>query len=353
MTETPTLATRLARAIAVAGPMSLGQFMAAANEAYYGSRDPLGAGGDFITAPEISQMFGEIIGLWGADAAQRHGWVNAAYVELGPGRGTLAVDALRAMARAHFTPSAVHFVETSPVLRAAQAAHFPDALWHKDVNTLPTNCPLIIIANEFFDALPIQQAIKGAEGWHRRLVTSMGAADAPLFVPLAGALIPDAVVPETLRDAPAGSIIESSPASLGIGQALAARLCAQGGALLVIDYGYEGPVVGETLQALKGHNFANPFENVGDQDLTAHVDFATLAQAIAAVGGEALTIAPLATQGAWLAAHGLGARAAALMQSARARDRDDQAIAIAEAHTRLTAPEQMGSLFKVLEVVVK
>ncbi|CAB5370581.1 unnamed protein product [Rhizophagus irregularis] len=329
------LADRLARAITLAGPISLAQFMAAANQQYYATRDPLGSGGDFTTAPEISQMFGELIGLWGADLWDRAGRPHAAWVELGPGRGTLSTDALRAAGKAGFAPP-VHLVETSPVLRAAQAERLPHATWHDAIDTLPTDRPLIVIANEFFDALPIRQLVKGAGGWFERLV----ACQDTLFLPIAGKQVPDGVIPEALRDAAAGSVIETSPASVAILRSLAQRIVAQGGALLVVDYGYDGPAVGDTLQAVRGHAYANPYEAPGEQDLTAHVDFGTLAAAAIVEGAQ---VAGPIGQGAFLGALGIAARAAALAKAA-----PDRAEGITADHQRLT--QAMGTLFQVLAV---
>ena len=325
----PLLPERLARAITMGGPIPVSQFMAAANAHYYATRDPLGAGGDFTTAPEISQMFGELIGLWCADLWDRAGRPDAAWVELGPGRGTLAADALRAMAKAGVSPP-VHFVETSPVLRAGQAKRVPDATWHDDVEELPTDRPLLIVANEFFDALPIRQLVRRGAAWHERLI----ACQDTLFLPIPGKQVPDAVIPAHLRDAPAGAIIETSPASVGIIRVLAARIVAQGGAMLAIDYGYEGPAVGDTLQAVRGHAFANPFEEPGERDLTAHVDFATLGMVGHASG--AIVSGPVG-QGAFLRALGIDARAATL-----ARGRPE----VLADRDRLV--DAMGDLFKVL-----
>ncbi len=324
------LPERLARAITLAGPMSLAQFMAAANAHYYATRDPLGATGDFITAPEISQMFGELTGLWLADLWDRAGRPAAAYVELGPGRGTLAVDALRAMAKAGLTPP-VHLVETSPVLRAAQAERLPDAVWHDSIETLPGDVALLGVANEFFDALPIRQLVRGSGGWHERLVACQDL----LFLPIAGPAVPEAIIPESLRDAPPGAVIETCPAAVNLMRGLARRLAAQGGALLTVDYGYQGPALGDTFQAMRAHGFANPYENPGAQDLTAHVDFATLAAAAHSAG--AVPHGPVA-QGQLLTALGIDARAAALGERVTA-DRD-----------RLVSPEQMGTLFQALAV---
>ena len=329
----PLLAERLARAIALAGPMPVAQFMAAANTHYYATRDPLGADGDFTTAPEISQMFGELVGAWASDLWDRAGRPDAAWVELGPGRGTLTADARRVMARAGWHPP-IHLVETSPVLRATQARALPDATWHDDTATLPDDRALLVVANEFFDALPIRQLVRGRDGWRERLV----ACQDTLFLPIAGPPLPDAIIPQALHAAPPGSVIETSPASVAIADALARRLAAQGGAALVVDYGYEGPAVGDTLQAVRRHAYANPFEAPGEQDLTAHVDLATLAAA--AQRGGATAWGPVG-QGALLERLGIAARAQALASAA-----PGEADAIAAAHARLVG--EMGSLFQAL-----
>lgn len=330
-----TLADRLARAITLAGPIPIAQFMAAANAHYYATRDPLGADGDFTTSPEISQMFGELIGLWSADLWDRAGRPDAAWVELGPGRGTLTADALRAAAKAGLAPP-VHFVETSPVLRAEQAKRVADATWHDDVTSLPEDRPLIVIANEFFDALPIRQLMRTGGGWAERFVACQDL----LFLPIPGKGVPAEIIPEQLRDAAPGSILETSPASVAIFRAVARRVAQQGGAILAIDYGYEGPAIGDTLQAVRGHAYANPFEQPGENDLTAHVDFATLA---AAAVKEGASPSPIVGQGAFLRALGIDARAAALAGAA-----PDRADGIAVDRDRLV--EDMGTLFKVLAV---
>jgi SAM-dependent MidA family methyltransferase len=329
------LPERLARAIALAGPIPVSQYMAAANAHYYATRDPLGAAGDFTTAPEISQMFGELVGLWCADLWDRAGRPAAHWVELGPGRGTLAADALRAMASAGFAPT-VHVVETSPVLRAAQAERVPAATFHDSVATLPDDAALIVVANEFFDALPIRQLVRRPDAWHERLV----ACQDTLFLPIPGKPVPIEVIPEPLRDAAAGSMLEVSPAAVATMRALAARIARQGGALLAVDYGYEGPALGDTLQAVKRHGFANPFENPGEHDLTAHVDFTTLAAA--AQGAGATAWGPV-EQGEWLVKLGIDARAAAL-----ARTAPERGEAIAADRMRLV--NGMGALFKAMAV---
>ena len=329
------LADRLARAITLAGPMPVSRFMAAANAEYYASQAAIGAAGDFITAPEISQMFGELTGAWIADLWDRAGRPALHFVELGPGRGTLAVDALRAMAAGGLTPQ-VHFVETSPRLRTLQAVAVPDAVWHDDVTTLPTDAPLVVIANEFFDALPVEQLVRGVAGWHRRLVACQDV----LFLPIAGPVVPDDVVPPHLRDAPVGSIVESSPAGVEAMRHIATRIAAQGGAALIVDYGYDGPALGETLQAVRGHRFANPFDVPGTVDLSAHVDFAVLGAAAIQAGARVHGAVP---QRDFLGQLGIAARAAALVR--RSPDRADE---VAAAHQRLTAPDAMGTLFRAM-----
>ena len=261
-----------ARLIAATGPISIAHYMAESNARYYTSRDPLGAGGDFVTAPEISQMFGELIGLWLADIWQRSGKPGAAcYVELGPGRGTLARDALRAAQRGGFSPG-VHFVETSPALMELQHAAHPRATWHHDLSTLPDDCPLLIVANEFLDALPVRQLVRTAAGWRERMVGLEGAA----LLPVIGTRPMDAAVPTALAEAPVGAILETSPAASAIVHEVAARLAAQGGAALFIDYGHTAPRFGSTLQAVRAHRKVDVFARPGEADLTAHVDFAAL-----------------------------------------------------------------------------
>ncbi len=327
------LADRLARAITLAGPMPVSQFMAAANAHYYANADAVG--GDFITAPEISQMFGELIGVALADLWDRAGRPDCRYVELGPGRGTLAVDALRAMSKAGLVPT-VHFVETSAKLRAAQAERVSRATWHDDVTTLPSDAPLLIVANEFFDALPIEQLVRGGDGWRQRLV----ACQDTLFLPVSGKPVPDDIIPEALRDAAPGSIVETSPASVGVIRTLAKRLAAQGGATLIIDYGYDGPALGETLQAVRGHKYANPFDVPGTADLSAHVDFATLGAAAMVAGAQ---VHGPASQRDFLGHLGISQRAAAL-----AKQSPERADDLTAAHQRLTDPSAMGTLFRVM-----
>jgi SAM-dependent MidA family methyltransferase len=335
MASLPDITAEIAALIAAEGPISIERFMGLANAHYYATRDPFGAGGDFITAPEISQMFGEMIGLALADLWDRAGRPDAAYVELGPGRGTLAVDALRAMAVAGLRPP-VHLVETSPVLRAQQRDRLPQAEWHDAIESLPTDRPLLIVANEFFDALPIRQFVMTTSGWRERMVDCVDG----VFVPVPGAMV-RSDVPEHLREAEPGTIVEQSPVGGAIAHALAKRLAAQGGALIALDYGHKASAPGDTLQAVRAHAYADPFADPGARDLTAHVDFA----ALAAAAGEARVVGPVA-QGQWLITLGLSDRAAALAR--RAPDRADE---IAAAYRRLTAAEAMGEMFKCMALV--
>ncbi len=312
------LERRLRARILSEGPISVADYMAEANAHYYGSRNPLGARGDFVTAPEISQMFGELVGICLADLWQRAGRpASVHYVELGPGRGTLAADALRAMRGAGLQPS-VHFVETSPVLRDAQASRVPAARWHDGVASLPEDGALLIVANEFFDALPVHQF--DAAG--RELRVGIG---------------------EQGFERDGNADRETSPDSLAVVKALAARLAAQGGAALIFDYGHDRPGRGDTLQAVSGHAFASPWQDPGERDLTAHVDFPALAAAAAASGVRVL--GPVG-QGRWLEAMGIALRAVALAKAAPQRTEE-----IDIARHRLTAPDQMGRLFKTLAMV--
>nr|WP_082835996.1 SAM-dependent methyltransferase [Croceicoccus bisphenolivorans] len=316
--------------------------MAEANAHYYSARDPLGAKGDFITAPEISQMFGEMIGGWLADLRARAGGnagaQDAAYVELGPGRGTLARDALRVLAMAGGAAQ-VHLVEGSPALRAEQARLLPDARFHDDIASLPDDRPLLVVANEFFDALPVRQLVRTASGWRERMV---GLEDDRL-VPVSGDRPMDAAVPQRLADAAEGAILETCPAASAIMRELASRVARQGGAILAIDYGYAELAHGSTFQAVARHERADPFAAPGTADLTAHVDFGALADA---ARGSGLRVDGITAQGAFLMALGMGYRAAAL-----ARANPQGAEDVFAALQRLTAPDAMGSLFKVIAAV--
>lgn len=302
--------------ITAQGPITLEAYMEACNSHYYATRDPLGRDGDFTTAPEISQMFGELVGACLADCWARAGRPKSViYAELGPGRGTLAADALRVMKAAGLEP-VVHFVETSPVLRSAQARAVPGATWHDKFSDVPDG-PLLVVANEFFDALPVRQFVGGVE---RRVTIA------------AGGLAFD-------RD---GAIVEDSPARGEAVAALATRIRDSGGAALIIDYGHEQSAPGDTLQAVRNHRFADVLDSPGEQDLTAHVDF----QAVGGVAREAgACVTEVATQGQWLERLGIAARADALAHAHPERGPEIEA-----ARRRLCDDAQMGSLFKAVAI---
>ena len=298
------------------GPITVEAYMEACNAYYYATRNPLGAGGDFTTAPEISQMFGEMLGAVLADEWKRAGApAEAIYAELGPGRGTLARDALRLLRAAGFRGD-VHFVETSPVLRDAQTAAVPGVQSHESIANLPRR-PLLLIANEFLDALPVVQTVAGIE----RRVSIAG-----------GGLAFDR----------GGEIVETSPARDQAVSTLSRHLAANGGAAILIDYGHERSAPGDTLQAVHAHRFAPVLDRPGEQDLTAHVDFEAVARA--ARNARAI-VTRVATQGEWLLRLGIDARAQAL-----ARANPDRVEELEAALHRLTAPDEMGSLFKVIAI---
>jgi len=324
------------RLIATNGPISLSHYMAEANARYYAQADPFGAEGDFITAPEISQMFGELIGLWLADMWIRAGREEpACYVELGPGRGTLARDALRAMRRCGLEPQ-VHFVETSAALRELQLRAVPEAQFHPDLANVPFEGPILLAANEFLDALPLRQLLRTAEGWREVLVAS----DGERFVGVLGDRPMDAAVPESRCREPEGTLIETSPAAAAVVHEVAGRLTQQGGAALFVDYGHAEERSGSTFQAVSRHRKVDPFAAPGEADLTAHVDFATLAQVAQSQGCRWLGTV---TQGDWLRAMGIENRAEALSESA-----PQHRAALHSAMHRLTGADQMGELFKVM-----
>ncbi len=324
------------RLIGHSGPISVMHYMGEANARYYASKDPLGEGGDFITAPEISQMFGELIGLWLADI-----WIRAGreelvhYVELGPGRGTLARDALAAAKRYGLEPR-VHFVETSTALKDIQLATVPNAFWHNDLSTIPQYGPVLIVANEFLDALPVRQLVMTEDGWRERMIDFRDGR----FLPVAGHMPMDGAVPEARKLAPLGTILETNPGAAATIYEVAGRLVEQGGAALFIDYGHDAIRDGSTLQAVRAHRKVDPFAAPGEADLTAHVDFATLAPIAQSRGSRWLGTV---TQGRWLRALGIEARADALTAFA-----PEHAAAIHAAKERLIGEGQMGALFKIM-----
>lgn len=317
--------------IAAQGPMGVAEFMALClghpRHGYYVTRDPLGATGDFTTAPEVSQMFGEMIGLWLRAVWEGMGAPREArVVELGPGRGTLMADARRAMGP--LAAAETWLVETSPRLRAEQARRLPGARWAERLEQLPEGFALIV-ANEFLDALPVRQFIATPEGWRERQV---GLAGDRLTWGLSGPL-------PGLDPAPEGAWRETSPAATATAREIARRIESHGGAALLIDYGYRAAdrPPGWTLQALRRHAPADPLASPGEADLTWLIDFDALGADLAPLAVR------MATQGAFLGRMGIGQRAAMLAQA-----RPDRADSLADALERLTAANAMGTLFKVL-----
>jgi NADH dehydrogenase [ubiquinone] 1 alpha subcomplex assembly factor 7 len=340
------LGRRLAERIRAAGSISIAEFMEAAlldpELGYYTTRDPLGARGDFITAPEVSQIFGELIGLWCADTWEKMGRPTPVILaELGPGRGTLMADALRALkiAPAFRRAARLHLVERSPALRRSQAERLAEASprWHDAPAELPPG-PLILIANEFLDALPIRQFRRGAAGWEERRVVLAPKGDSLAFRFLPASAAP--MLPPGLCAEP-GSLCEIREAASALAAELCARLAREGGTALFIDYGYFPSACGDTLQALRAHRRHEVLDAPGSADITAHVDFAGFAAAASAAG--AAVWGPVA-QGAFLTALGLAERAGALLRRASPA----QANAIESGCRRLIDPGEMGTLFKVL-----
>ena len=315
---------------------------------YYVSRDPLGREGDFITAPEVSQMFGELLGLWAASVWKQMGKPQPMrLIEIGPGRGTMMADALRALRilpQLHQSLS-IHLVEVNPVLRAQQEktlSAMRDTAWHDSIDTVPDG-PCVILANEYFDVLPIHQMVKLETGWHERVVDLDGDDKLVFGTAAEPARGFDALIPPLVRAAPVGAVFEWRPDAEII--KLAMRLRDQGGAALLIDYGHLRSDAGDTLQAIARHSFADPLEAPGQTDLTAHVDFQALSRAAEAVGARAH--GPV-TQGLFLKRLGIETRAAALTRNTAA---DVTARVMGELR-RLTDTGRggMGSMFKVLGI---
>lgn len=348
---TSELGRRIARRIAATGPMSIADFMAEAlghpTLGYYRRAMPLGAAGDFTTAPEISQMFGELLGAWLAERWQAIGRpAPVRLVELGPGRGTLMADALRATRGVAGFHDALdlHLVEVNAPLRALQesalAAYTPT--WHEALDAVPRG-PLLLVANEFFDALPVRQFERTPQGWHERMVGLARDGEHLVFALAPGPSPFARLMPETVRDSdlPAGTVAEVSVAAVDLAGRIAERLVKDGGWALIIDYGRDTSGTGATLQALRSHRSVDPLDRPGETDLTAHVDFATLAQAACTTG--ARVFGPTG-QGTFLRRLGIERRAEIL----KARATPTQRSAIDAALLRLIDRDQMGTLFRVL-----
>jgi NADH dehydrogenase [ubiquinone] 1 alpha subcomplex assembly factor 7 len=354
--------------IRMQGPLTVARFMAEAlghpKHGYYMGRDPLGRGGDFVTAPEISQMFGELLGLWVAATWEAMGRpASFKLVELGPGRGTLMADALRAakVAPGLLAAAELHLVETSPTLRQRQRQALGEAgaTWHERFMDVPEGA-LVLLANEFFDALPVQQFQRTEHGWCERLVdigavrgANRGAdrgadrktpGQSPFRLVLSPRPTPSsALIPSALGGAPLGSVGEVCASALTLARDIGSRVWAHGGAALIVDYGRATSAPGDSLQAVRGHGSHPWIEAPGSADITAHVDFETLGRVASEAGAQ--VHGPIG-QGDFLERLGIEARAAALLEGATPAQR----IEIAAALGRLTDPSQMGSLFKVLAI---
>lgn len=350
MDALPPLEMEIRRLISRAGPIAVAQFMAMCLthpvHGYYVTRSPFGAAGDFTTAPEVSQMFGEIVGLWAVTVWRLMGSPKEVHlVELGSGRGTMMRDALRAV---QIVPDfrdalAVHLVEISPVLEQAQRQLLEDLvagiLWHRGLENVPDG-PAIILANEFVDALPVHQVVKKGDGWHERVIGLDAVGNFAFGV--ASDAIPkfDRLLPPQIRHAPVGSIFEwrADNIALEIGRRVRAN-----GAALIIDYGHTESEVGDTLQAVSEHAFADPLSTPGMADITAHVDFQAFGQAAECMGAK---IHGPIDQGEFLRRLGIEARAKALKANATPQ----QAADIDAALARLTQAGRtgMGKIFKAM-----
>ena len=326
----------IARQIELSGPLSVSAYMdiclSHPEYGYYRTRDPLGRDGDFITAPEVSQLFGEMIGIWIVDIWMKLGEPPKIILcEMGPGWGTLMADIIRVLSKAGVKAS-IHLVETGEVLRAKQKQVIANAEWHSALENVPSDAPIIIIGNEFLDALPLRQLIKTKEGWRERvigvengkLVFGIGAGPYSLDIP----------------DAKDGDIFEFSPVREHVWSDICARVRAQKGAALMIDYGYTETRTGTTFQAVQNHAYADVLENPGEQDLTSHVDFARLKEL-----AKGLAISGPLTQGEFLKSLGIEIRAQKLSGL-----NPDKAESINAGLKRLIHRDEMGQLFKAIHV---
>ena len=318
---------------------------------YYQIRDPLGVQGDFITSPEISQVFGEIIGLWCTVAWQNAGSpTKIILAELGPGRGTLMADILRTTTKVspNFARALeVHLIETGPILKQQQMLVLKDyrITWHEGIETIPSG-PLLIIANEFFDALPIEQYVMTKNGWHERHITVDKEHDKLSFVTVPLTTEDVSKFPYPISNAKVDSIFERNVMGEQITKSIAERIRYDGIAALIIDYGHVRSRLGETLQAVKSHKYHKPLTDLGDIDLTAHVDFAALATACKSAG---TNVHGPVMQSQFFTALGIEQRTKTLATKATA----EQATLLIEGCRRLIASDGMGTLFKVMAITSK
>ena len=340
----PSLSELIDMQIRTTGPMSVATYMGLClthpTKGYYKGADPLGAAGDFITAPEISQMFGELLGFFIVSLWQQMGSPREfTLLELGPGRGTLMADVLRVACRAEGFRDGLdlRLFETNPALIAEQNARLEayGAKWIDGFDKVGPG-PLLVLANEFFDALPIRQFVRTEDGWHERMV---GTNNGRRVFGLNPTPIPASAMPDILADAEINAVLEVGLASGEVMNRLATTISTQGGAILAIDYGYARTQTGETLQGVRRHQYADVLDAPGEVDLSAHVDFEALGTVAAKAG---LAVQPLATQGQFLTRMGINDRASALIAA-----NPGSATDISTAKARLVGPDQMGELFKV------
>lgn len=353
MPTTP-LEHRLKALIRLNGPLSIADYMAIClgdpDYGYYMARDPFGPRGDFVTAPEVSQMFGELLGLWAVDLWMAAGQPPLVHlVELGPGRGTLMIDAMRAagVAPAFMAAVHVHMIESSPRLTAVQwdrlAAAGIAADWHDRIDRLPPG-PIIVIANEFFDALPIRQFQRMQGIWRERVV-GLDAEDRLTFG-VGATVLPSTDIPADLASSPDGAILEMAPIAFATMEALGARIARSGLGLIAIDYGYATTAIGDSFQAVRAHKPVDPLLRPGEADLTAHVNFDALARAAERSGAIAHGVVE---QGDFLLRLGLAERAGRLGANKDKAARDQIVADV----NRLVGSDEMGSLFKVLAVTAR
>ncbi|MCS6757811.1 MAG: SAM-dependent methyltransferase [Candidatus Devosia euplotis] len=343
MTDSPGLPELIDMQIRTTGPMSVATYMGLclthSTKGYYKTADPLGAAGDFVTAPEISQMFGELVGFFLVNLWQQMGSPKEfTLLELGPGRGTLMTDVLRVACRAEGFRDGLNLrlFEANPALIAEQNARLEayGAKWVDGFDRVDPG-PLLVVANEFFDALPIRQFVRAEDGWHERMV---GTNNGRRIFGLNPAPISASAMPDTLADAQINAILEVGLASGEVMNRLATTISTQGGAILVIDYGYAHTQTGETLQGVRRHQYVDVLDAPGEVDISAHVDF----EALGTIAGKAgLAVQPLATQRQFLNRMGINERASALIAANPGSAQD-----LSAAKARLVSPDQMGNLFK-------
>lgn len=334
------------------GPMDVGSYMSLClshpEYGYYMKQDPFGKSGDFVTAPEVSQLFGEMLGAWCADIWMQMGAPERfMFLECGPGRDTLMADMMRStrMAKGFHAAAELHLLEISPALKAKQKETLADykVEWHAGLDTVPDDAPMIVIGNEFFDALPFRSFQKQSDGqWAERVVALEGGGEqaglcfglCPLGVEMEG------YIPFHLKGAQAGSIFEAAPVRQNVMRQIAERIKSQNGAALFLDYGHAQSGLGDSFQALKGHKYVDVLKFCGDADLTSHVDFEGLVQGL----DRLVDVRGAVEQGAFLCALGIEVR----MQMLAQKISEQEAFALQKGLQRLIASDQMGALFKVV-----